>query len=83
MAGAMKCPSCRGALTLPEERCPHCKLSLQKLDVKFGLVPRHSRYLTDRTETLSVTEMEQLRNQLRLFKLKFAVSLFNLRRRFA
>ena len=74
----MKCPSCANALEKPVERCPHCKLSLQRLDMKFGLVPAHSRFLTDRTGKLPLDEMNDLRAALRLFHKKFPESLFSI-----
>lgn len=74
----VKCPSCAAVLDGPVARCPHCKLSLQKLDMKFGLVPAHSRFLTDRTGTLPLDEMKQLRAALRLFNKKFPESLFSI-----
>ena len=67
----MKCPSCATTLAAPEPRCPQCKLSLQRLDLKFGLVPRHSRYLSDRSQRLTLPEMQRLREELRLFEKKF------------
>jgi uncharacterized membrane protein YgcG len=67
----MKCPSCGTAFEKPVERCPHCKLSLQRLDMKFGLVPAHSRFLTDRTGKVPLDEMKELRAALRLFQKKF------------
>ena len=67
----MKCPSCATTLAAPEPRCPQCKLSLQRLDLKFGLVPRHSRYLSDRSQRLTLPEMKSLRHELRLFEKKF------------
>lgn len=73
----MKCPSCSGALAIPEPRCPHCRTSLQKLDMKFGLLPRHSRYLSDRSGRLDLTDMEQIRESLRLFEKKFPQILFS------
>ncbi|MGI8820570.1 MAG: TPM domain-containing protein [Chthoniobacterales bacterium] len=73
----MKCPSCAHLLAAPEPRCPACKLSLQKLDAKFGLVPRHSRYLSDRAGRLELSEMEEVREALRLFEKKFPQVLFS------
>jgi hypothetical protein len=67
----MKCPSCLATMPTPEPRCPECRLTLQKLDLKFGLVPRHSRYLSDRAGKLELGEMEDVREQLRLFERKF------------
>jgi uncharacterized membrane protein YgcG len=46
-------------------------MSLQRLDMKFGMVPRHSRYLSDRSGRLELGEMEGLRESLRLFEKKF------------
>ena len=74
----MKCPSCANPITAPEPRCPHCRLSLQRLDMKFGLVPAHSRFLTDRTGKLPLEQMTQLRAALRLFQKKFPQSLFSI-----
>ncbi len=73
----MKCPSCAQTIDAPLPRCPHCKLSLHKLDARFGLVPAHSRLLSDRSATLSVPQMKQLRERLRLFQRKFPQSIFS------
>lgn len=73
----MKCPSCGALQEAPADRCPACKLTLQKLDLKFGLLPRHSRYLSDRTGTLAMNEMAELRDALRLFEKRFPQSLFS------
>ena len=73
----MKCPSCAAPLAEPVPRCPECKISLQRLDIKFGLVPRHSRYLSDRVGRLTLPQMESLREALRLFERKFPQSLFS------
>lgn len=67
----MKCPSCEMTIEAPAPRCPHCKVSMQKLDLRFGLVPAHSRLLSDRSATLPLPEMKQLREKLRLFHKKF------------
>lgn len=67
----MKCPSCQSVLDQPQPRCPQCRFSLGKLDLRFGLVPAHSRLLTDRSGTLPLPEIKQLREQLRLFHKKF------------
>ncbi len=74
----MKCPSCDSLLETPDARCPSCKLSLQRLDMKFGLVPRHSRFLTDRTGRIAMNDMAQLRAALRLFEKKFPQILFSI-----
>ncbi|HMJ07076.1 MAG TPA: TPM domain-containing protein [Chthoniobacterales bacterium] len=73
----MKCPSCATPLPAPVARCPECKLSLQRLDLKFGMVPRHSRYLSDRSGKLALPEMEEIREALRLFEKKFPQILFS------
>ena len=74
----MKCPSCASPLTEAVERCPQCKLSISRLDMKFGLIPAHSRFLTDRSGTLPLEDMEQLRAALRLFQKKFPQTLFSI-----
>ena len=61
----------------PVPRCPQCRVSLQKLDLKFGMVPRHSRYLSDRSGTLALNEMEEIRESLRLFEKKYPQILFS------
>jgi uncharacterized membrane protein YgcG len=76
-AGAMKCPSCGAKFSVPAPECPHCKLTLRRLDAKFGAVPRHSRYITDRTRRLSRSAIEQLRKSPLLFGRKFPQSLFS------
>lgn len=73
----MKCPSCALPLDAPAPRCPHCKLSLHKLDARFGMVPAHSRLLSDRSATLTLSEMKQLRARLRLFHKKFPQTLLS------
>lgn len=73
----MKCPSCAKVTTEPAPRCPHCKLTLQTLDTKFGAVPRHSRYLSDRSGRMELDEMAELREALQLFEKKFPQSLFS------
>ena len=73
----MKCPSCARPLPQPVPQCPHCRLTLRQLDIKFGAVPRHSRYLTDRTEKLPVPETARLRETLELFERKFPQILFS------
>jgi len=77
-AREVKCPSCGALLAKAEPRCPQCKFSLQKLDAKFGAVPRHSSYLTDRAGWLPMSEIERLRAILRLFHKKFPQSLFSI-----
>lgn len=67
----MKCPSCAAHFSAPVKSCPECKFSLQRLDLKFGLVPRHSRYLSDRSGRLPIPDMEAIRKELRLFEKKF------------
>ena len=73
----MKCPSCHAPLSAPLSQCPKCKLTLEQLDRKFGLVPLYSRYLTDRTGKLSLHEIKQLRDLLALFQRKFPQILFS------
>ncbi len=58
-------------LETPQPRCPQCRFSLGKLDLRFGLVPAHSRLFTDRSGTLPLPNIKQLREQLRLFQKKF------------
>ncbi|MGZ5005959.1 MAG: TPM domain-containing protein [Chthoniobacterales bacterium] len=74
----MKCPSCGARLEAAADRCPNCKLTLSKLDMKFGLVPAHSRFLSDRSGTLPLEDMEELRAMLRLFEKKFPQVLFSI-----
>ncbi len=73
----MKCPSCATPLDAPAPRCPHCKLSLHKLDSVFGMVPAHSRFFTDRSGTLALDEIKRIRTQLSLFHQKFPQALLS------
>jgi uncharacterized membrane protein YgcG len=73
----MKCPSCNVALTIPAPQCPNCNLTLRQLDTKFGALPLHSQFLTDRTGQLSLRAMAELRQLLSLFERKFPQSLFS------
>ena len=73
----MKCPSCANVLNEPASRCPACKFTLLRADLKFGAIPRHSRYLSDRSGRLELDEIAELREGLQLFEKKFPQSLFS------
>jgi uncharacterized membrane protein YgcG len=73
----MKCPSCASRLAAAEPRCPTCKLTLQALDIKFGAVPRHSMYFTDRTDRVPLREMAAVRQTVELFHRRFPQCLFS------
>lgn len=73
----MKCPSCKTAFSEPVERCRRCDFELRKGDLKFGPIPRHSRYVTDHTGKLPEDEVAQLRAPLDLFRKRFPQSLFS------
>ena len=73
----MKCPSCASTLATPEPRCPSCKLTLQALDVKFGALPRHAMYFTDRTDRVPLREMAAARRMLELFHRRFPQCVFS------
>ncbi len=57
--------------------CPQCQFTLRKLDSIFGAVPLHSRYLSDRSATLTTAEIERLRELLQRFERKFPQALFS------
>lgn len=73
----MKCPSCQILLSAPVAECPACKLTLHGLDIKFGALPRHSRFVTDSSGILPRREIGGLRALLRLFNRKFPQSRFS------
>ena len=73
----MKCPSCGAPFATPVPQCPACQLSLRQLDTKFGTVPRHTRYFTDRSGRIPLREIKKLRGLLEMFKKKFPQSLFS------
>jgi uncharacterized membrane protein YgcG len=73
----MKCPSCASPLATAEPRCPSCKLTLKALDIKFGALPRHSTYFTDRTDRVPLREMAAMRDTLELFHRRFPQCLFS------
>ena len=74
---AMKCPSCGNTLDEPAAACPVCKFALRQLDAKFGTLPLHSRYLTDRASSLTSREANRLGKLLRRFEKKFPQSVFS------
>lgn len=73
----MRCPSCRAPFTEAVAQCPQCKLTLRRLDPRFGAVPRHSRFVTDRSASLPLRDLRELRALLKLFHRKFPQSLFS------
>lgn len=73
----MKCPSCRQLVAEPVARCPHCRLSLHKLDLQFGVAPKHSGSLTDATDKLSRPDARKLKTLLQLFHRKFPQSILS------
>src|SRR5450755_4599657 len=73
----MKCPACLTVFSGPAPQCPTCKLSLRQLDAKYGAVPRHTRYLSDRSGRLPLREIKKLRALLQMFEKKFPQSLFS------
>jgi uncharacterized membrane protein YgcG len=74
---SMKCPACATPLAAPAAECPKCKFTLRRLDTKFGTVPLHSRYLTDRANSLTVQEITRLGEFLQRFERRFPQSLFS------
>ena len=52
-------------------------MTLRRLDMKFGALPLHSRFLTDRTGRLPLRALADIRDLLRLFNRKFPQSLFS------
>ncbi len=73
----MKCPACGNNLDAPEPMCPACKFTLRRLDAKFGTVPLHSHYLTDRASSLTSAEAARLGKLLHRFENKFPQSVFS------
>jgi uncharacterized membrane protein YgcG len=73
----MKCPYCRAPLPGAVAECPHCGLSMQELDFRFGAVPRHEPFVTDQAGELKPGEIRELRTLLRLFMWKFPQSVFS------
>jgi uncharacterized membrane protein YgcG len=72
----LKCPACGAPVDAPVEECPECVMSWPKLDRRFGVAPKNSGRLTDRSGSLSHAEQHRLKKQLRLFRRKFPQSLF-------
>ncbi len=73
----MKCPSCQTIFSAPAPQCPKCKLTLHRLDIQFGAVPRYSRFVTDCSGRLPRRDIADLRRLLRLFNRKFPQSRFS------
>ncbi len=74
----VKCPGCARALEQLAEECPHCRFSLHRMNVKYGAIPLHTRYLTDRAACLTLTEIKKLRERLDRFTKKFPQILFSI-----
>jgi uncharacterized membrane protein YgcG len=72
----MKCPSCRVPLTDASAECPHCGLTLARLDEEFGAIPRHSPFLSDQAGRLG-RAADNVRNRLRSFHDLFPQSFFS------
>ena len=72
-----KCPSCANPIAGAAPECPACKLSVRRLDLKFGALPRRARYLTDRSGRLPLRTIRMLRHELQIFERKFPQSLFS------
>lgn len=73
----MNCPSCSSSLDQPLPECPKCGFNLAQAEKKFGAVPRHSSFFTDRSERLPLAEIEKLRVELQLFHRRFPQSLLS------
>lgn len=71
-----KCPSCRRPVDVPAPSCPHCHVSLRKLDLKFGVAPKHLGTVTDHEQILTSAERRHLTTLLRLFQRKFPQMIF-------
>ncbi|MEY2545557.1 MAG: hypothetical protein QOG48_674 [Verrucomicrobiota bacterium] len=73
----MRCPSCRAPFAEAVAQCPQCNLTLRRLDALFGGVPLHSRFVTDRSASLPLRDIRELRALLNLFHRKFPQSIFS------
>jgi uncharacterized membrane protein YgcG len=73
----LKCPSCDSELEPNAALCPRCRLNLRGLDLKFGAIPSHTRYVTDHAERLSASEIGKLCEELKVFERKFPQALFS------
>src|SRR4051794_24273186 len=73
----MKCPSCLGLLAEASAECPHCGLTLRRLDEKFGAIPRQSPFLSDQAGRLATAAANNVRNHLRSFHGLFPQSFFS------
>ena len=73
----MKCPSCKSDLPAAMPECPWCGLTVEKLDTRFGALPRHLQFFTDRSSSLPLKGMAEIRKLLALFYRKFPQSLFS------
>lgn len=73
----MRCPSCLTPATESLPECPQCRLSLAKLDRKFGTIPKHPRYLTDLGSLFELKEAAQLEKKIQAFERKFTGCYFS------
>lgn len=58
-------------------RCPHCRLTLNKLDLRFGVAPRHFGLLADVAGQLPPGKQRKVQELLELFAKKFPQSIFS------
>lgn len=73
----VKCPSCRREIDGPVARCPNCRLTLHKLDLRFGVAPRHFGLFADPGDELPPGKQRRLNQLLELFGKKFPQSIFS------
>lgn len=74
----VKCPSCGGVIDAPVARCPYCRLTLQKLDLRFGVAPRHFGLFADPGNELAPGRQRRVNDLLELFAKKFPQSVFSI-----
>jgi uncharacterized membrane protein YgcG len=70
----MKCPSCTATLTAPLPECPFCGLTVDSLDVRFGALPRQMQFFTDRSSSLPLNGMNEIRALLGIYARRFPQS---------
>ena len=70
----MKCPSCAATLNTPLPECPFCGLTVDSLDIRFGALPRYLQFFTDRSSSLPLGGMAEIRTLLSLYARRFPQS---------
>ncbi|MGB0774451.1 MAG: TPM domain-containing protein [Akkermansiaceae bacterium] len=64
LSAAMQCPYCRAPLTETSKECPQCQISVKSAAALLGPMPRYSKGINDRQNTLANNEQKKIQTAL-------------------